>query len=113
MVDEQFEITTADMLEIVAGGGNGSEYVDIVGLIETAAKELREKDAGISELKTKVEQLEGKLKWQTGIISMYDTALKDARKFIAAIMEKLGHKHKIEEACCDFDYLLQGKYKGH
>ena len=49
--EEPFIVTTADMLEIVAGGGNGSEYVDVSGLIETAAKELREKDNEIEELR--------------------------------------------------------------
>jgi hypothetical protein len=39
--DEPFEITTADMLEIVASGGNGSELVDLPSLLEKAAKELR------------------------------------------------------------------------
>lgn len=39
---DDFEVTTADMLEIVAGGGNGVEYVDIPGLLEKAAKELRD-----------------------------------------------------------------------
>ena len=48
---EEFEVTTADMLEIVAGGGNGVEYVDIVGLMEKAAKELREKYAEIERLR--------------------------------------------------------------
>ena len=57
MMDNEFEtekpfiVTTADMLEIVAGGGNGSEYVDIVGLLETAAKELRTKDEKIERLR--------------------------------------------------------------
>ena len=50
MAEEPFIITTADMLEIAASGGNGSEYVDIVGLMENAAKELREKDAKIEQL---------------------------------------------------------------
>ena len=56
MMDNEFEtekpfvVTTADMLEIVAGGGNGVEYVDITGLMETAAKELREKDDEIERL---------------------------------------------------------------
>ena len=49
--EEPFILTTADMLEIVAGGGNGSEYVDVSGLIETAAKELREKDNEIEQLR--------------------------------------------------------------
>jgi hypothetical protein len=48
---EDFEVTTADMLEIVAGGGNGAEYVNIVGLIDQAAKELREKDSEIERLR--------------------------------------------------------------
>ena len=48
---EDFEVTTADMLEIVAGGGNGAEYVNIVGLIDQAAKELREKDFEIERLR--------------------------------------------------------------
>jgi hypothetical protein len=44
---DKFDVPTADMLEIVAGGGNGVEYVDLPGLLERAAKELREKDAKI------------------------------------------------------------------
>lgn len=49
--EKPFVVTTADMLEIVAGGGNGVEYVDITGLMETAAKELREKDDEIERLR--------------------------------------------------------------
>ena len=49
--EKPFVVTTADMLEIVAGGGNGVEYVDITGLMETAAKELKEKDAEIERLR--------------------------------------------------------------
>jgi len=49
--EKPFVVTTADMLEIVAGGGNGVEYVDITGLMETAAKELREKDDEIEQLR--------------------------------------------------------------
>lgn len=49
--EKPFVVTTADMLEIVAGGGNGVEYVDITGLMETAAKELREKDDEIVRLR--------------------------------------------------------------
>ena len=50
-MEKPFIVTTADMLEIAASGGNGSEYVDIVGLMENAAKELREKDAEIERLR--------------------------------------------------------------
>ena len=50
-MEMSFIVTTADMLEIAASGGNGSEYVDIVGLMENAAKELREKDAEILRLR--------------------------------------------------------------
>ena len=50
-MEKPFILTTADMLEIVAGGGNGVEYVDITGLMETAAKELREKDDEIERLR--------------------------------------------------------------
>ena len=50
-MEKSFILTTADMLEIAASGGNGSEYVDIVGLMENAAKELREKDAEIEQLR--------------------------------------------------------------
>ena len=50
-MEMSFIVTTADMLEIAASGGNGSEYVDIVGLMENAAKELREKDAEIERLR--------------------------------------------------------------
>jgi hypothetical protein len=35
------ELELADMLEILASGGNGSELVDINSLLEQAAKELR------------------------------------------------------------------------
>ena len=50
-MEKPFIVTTADMLEIAASGANGSEYVDIVGLMENAAKELREKDAEIERLR--------------------------------------------------------------
>ena len=50
-MEKPFILTTADMLEIAASGANGSEYVDIVGLMENAAKELREKDAEIERLR--------------------------------------------------------------
>ena len=50
-IEMAYIVTTADMLEIAASGGNGSEYVDIVGLMENAAKELREKDAEIERLR--------------------------------------------------------------
>ena len=56
-MEKPFIVTTADMLEIAASGGNGSEYVDIVGLMENAAKELREKDAEIERLREKVNEL--------------------------------------------------------
>lgn len=35
------ELELADMLEILASGGNGSELVDINSLLEQAARELR------------------------------------------------------------------------
>jgi hypothetical protein len=66
--EEPFIVTTADMLEIVAGGGNGSEYVDVSGLIETAAKELREKDNEIEQLR----KLEARY-WE--FASKYDSLL--------------------------------------
>ena len=50
-MEKPFILTTADMLEIAASGANGSEYVDIVGLMENAAKELREIDAEIERLR--------------------------------------------------------------
>ena len=62
MSDDELQITTADMLEIVAGGGNGVEYVDVCGLIETAAKELREKDDEITRLRAENEKLRGLLR---------------------------------------------------
>lgn len=62
MAEEPFIITTADMLEIAASGGNGSEYVDIVGLMENAAKELREKDAKIEQLRQQNAELVDALK---------------------------------------------------
>ena len=53
-MEKPFILTTADMLEITASGANGSEYVDIVGLMENAAKELREKDAEIERLREEI-----------------------------------------------------------
>lgn len=58
MSDDELQITTADMLEIVAGGGNGVEYVDVCGLIETAAKELRQKDEEITTLLARLAPLD-------------------------------------------------------
>ena len=63
MMDYEFEtekpfvVTTADMLEIVAGGGNGSVYDDIIGVLETAAKELRTKDEKIEQLREVLQQI--------------------------------------------------------
>jgi len=51
------QITTADMLEIYVSGGNGAEYVNFVSLCETAAAELREKDAEITRLRAENERL--------------------------------------------------------
>jgi hypothetical protein len=50
LTDEELDITTADMLEIVASGGNGSELVELPAIMSKAAKELREKGALIAEL---------------------------------------------------------------
>ena len=60
-MEKPFILTTADMLEIAASGGNGSEYVDIVGLMENASKELREKDDEIERLREAL-RLERQLK---------------------------------------------------
>ncbi len=49
-LEAEGDITTADMLEIVASGGNGSELVELPAIMSKAAKELREKDARIAEL---------------------------------------------------------------
>jgi hypothetical protein len=49
--DEPFKITTADMLEIVASGGNGSELVDLPSLLEKAAKELRDYETEVTLLR--------------------------------------------------------------
>lgn len=70
--EEPFIVTTADMLEIAAGGGNGSEYVDIVGLMETAAKELREKDDKIERLRKVLRQITelSPFKFNTGHASL-------------------------------------------
>ncbi|MEY2653730.1 MAG: hypothetical protein RLZZ524_758 [Pseudomonadota bacterium] len=44
-MSDKIELSTADMLEIVAGGGNGVEHVDVPALMEKAAAELREAGA--------------------------------------------------------------------
>ena len=76
-MEKPFIVTTADMLEIAASGGNGSEYVDIVGLMENAAKELREKDAEIERLREAL-RLERQLK---------DDALRALNEARAALKE--------------------------
>ena len=76
-MEKPFILTTADMLEIAASGGNGSEYVDIVGLMENAAKELREKDAEIERLREAL-RLERQLK---------DDALRALNEARAALKE--------------------------
>ena len=65
------------MLEIAASGANGSEYVDIVGLMENAAKELREKDDEIERLREAL-RLERQLK---------DDALRALNEARAALKE--------------------------
>lgn len=50
-MSDEMHVTTTDMLEIVASGGNGAEYVDYMGLMGQAAKELREMDAEIERLR--------------------------------------------------------------
>ena len=62
-MEKPFIVTTADMLEIAASGGNGSEYVDIVGLMENAAKELREKDAEIERLRNEITNIRDGWGW--------------------------------------------------
>jgi hypothetical protein len=77
-MEKPFIVTTADMLEIAASGGNGSEYVDIVGLMENAAKELREKDADIEGLR---EVLQHMVRWHDQLspadIAKAEAALKE------------------------------------
>ena len=76
-MEKPFIVTTADMLEIAASGANGSEYVDIVGLMENAAKELREKDDEIERLREAL-RLERQLK---------DDALRALNEARAALKE--------------------------
>ena len=49
------DLPTADMLEIFASGGNGSEYVDAHWLLNKAATELREAAIRIEELEKALE----------------------------------------------------------
>lgn len=66
MSDIDDMLKTADMLEIVASGGNGAELVDLPWLLGVAVKELRETDA----IRAERERLRG--------------ALQDARECIEA-----------------------------
>ena len=91
-MEKPFILTTADMLEIAASGGNGSEYVDIVGLMENAAKELREKDAEIERLREALKELLNVIpnfppagNFLVGMHERYNKALIEAR---AALKEK-------------------------
>ena len=68
-MEKPFIVTTADMLEIAASGANGSEYVDIVGLMENAAKELREKDAEIERLRDALEDIAKEQSVKSAIIA--------------------------------------------
>jgi hypothetical protein len=49
---EEIEISTADMLEIVASGVDGVEFIDLPRLLRQAAFELRAKDEKIIDLYT-------------------------------------------------------------
>ena len=84
MADEPFIVTTADMLEIAASGGNGSEYVDIVGLMENAAKELREKDAKIERLREALQNIaDGPRDVEKSYVSLLHEVQSEARDAIA------------------------------
>ena len=88
MADEPFIITTADMLEIAASGGNGSEYVDIVGLMENAAKELREKDAEIERLREALQNIaDGPRDVEKSYVSLLHEVQSEARDAIAKATE--------------------------
>ena len=85
-MEKPFILTTADMLEIAASGANGSEYVDIVGLMENAAKELREKDAEIERLREALKELLNVIpnfppagNFLVGMLERYNKALIEAR----------------------------------
>ena len=94
--EEPFIVTTADMLEIVAGGGNGSEYVDVSGLIETAAKELREKDNEIEQLR----KLEARY-WE--FASKYDSLLIDVGRLREALERIANSSNWGGDGCWDAD----------
>ena len=88
MANEPFIITTADMLEIAASGGNGSEYVDIVGLMENAAKELREKDAEIERLREALQNIaDGPRDVEKSYVSLLHEVQSEARDAIAKATE--------------------------
>lgn len=58
MSEDTFELPIEDMLEIVACGGNGSEYVDLPKLMDDAAKELHALRAEVERLKDANAQLQ-------------------------------------------------------
>ena len=87
-MEKPFIVTTADMLEIAASGGNGSEYVDIVGLMENAAKELREKDAEIERLREALQNIaDGPRDVEKSYVSLLHEVQSEARDAIAKATE--------------------------
>ena len=61
------DLPAADMLEIFASGGNGSEYVDAHWLLNKAATELREAAVRIEELE---KALENSAKGWAGLLAL-------------------------------------------
>ena len=100
--EKPFIITTADILEIAASGGNGSEYVDIVGLMENAAKELREKDAKIERLREEVKSQSGALQGAIGAIQIKFGELakldKDKEDLAEALRAATGEIKRLQKA---------------
>lgn len=56
--DAEFDLPLEDMLEIVASGGNGSEYVNWSQMMEDAAKKLRTQANEIARLRAALRNME-------------------------------------------------------
>jgi hypothetical protein len=120
MSDDEIVLTTADMLEIVASGGNGAEYVNIPSIMEKAAKELRDAAGRIAQLEADIAHADAKgqendkLLWGTiEWVKKLEDALQDAKRACEMSATIIRDKRRtkamgavaemVERIACQFD----------
>lgn len=82
-MSDDINLTTADMLEIAASGGNGVEYVNVPALMEKASAELRVVTAERDRLRDALKPFADESLWtgpQHGFVCIPVSACDRARK---------------------------------